>query len=156
MACAHFDPLYCLTDPMGGRSFKCLRAFYNAWHIMHKSSDLVMAFFDWLDWGPGRNLILKNLPYCRRDVFRGYVKYNETEKEEYRVEIEAQTKAVADTNEEETVLTLVFAESGLPVPAGNWSFVWDTDRELYLVEDKKKYVHPNGGSWKWGHMTING
>lgn len=43
---------------------------------------------------------------------------------------------------EGSAVRLSFAHSGLPVPDGEWLFVWGRDKKLYLVREKRaKFIH---------------
>lgn len=118
-----------LEDPKVGRP--CLIPYYRHWLSQVPFSG--EPFFQWLDYGSGRHL---ELPICsRKRVDGNHIEFFDvTERRNAMVDLNI--SAQGDT------VRLLFAHTRLPVPRGEWLFVWGRDKRLYLVrEQRAKFIH---------------
>ena len=151
-----------------GREFKCLDSFYALWEKKPFSGE---PFFDWLDYGSGREL---ESEACDRERFnrRRYAILNQTEREasrvEFRIETHVHTKHLGNDDKQNATATttttsmsdmvhVVFAATQEPVPEGIWLSVHDLNHNLHLIQGGQ-FPAPDYpfDYWKRGHASVTG
>ena len=121
-----------MEDPMGGRNWKCLAKFFQNWTDITEDIPrypLFQSFFEWLDFGDGRDVEV--IPECTKEDFNHhrYWKFTATE----RAETEVQFKVYGDRRAH-----VRFVKSKSFVHNGTWQFVWGIDRKVYILDEKER------------------
>jgi hypothetical protein len=130
-----------MEDPKGGRDAVCFKSWYEAWQTQIPFSG--EPFFDWLDYGSGRHVFINN-PVCVRDHPRRYYQMPDSQVMEVVVTVQVRSDGSV----------ALVSRLGVPVPKGNWLFIWGTDERIYLIKDGN--IHKNGLVYKSGHCSANG
>jgi hypothetical protein len=131
-----------MEDPKGGRDAVCFKSWYEAWQTQIPFSE--EPFFDWLDYGSGRHIVVMNNPACARDDPRRYYQMPDSQVKEVVVTVQVRSDGT----------TALVSRLGVAIPEGNWLFIWAPDERIYLIQDG--YIHMNGLVYKSGHCSANG
>lgn len=133
-----------------GREYKCLDLYNKRWQDEQPFSG--QPFLHWLDHGHGRHV---EDPRCLRERLnrRRYRKFNVTQIDQSRVELKACGGGDGDNKNK---VCAVYAATQEPVPAGDWSSVWDLNQTLYLLKDGKFPADDTVPFeyWKVGHCSV--
>jgi hypothetical protein len=135
-----------MVDPMGGRNFGCLSKYFFNWTFTNTTTTeqgsmprfpVFESFFEWLDFGPGRDLELfdedsrnKSCPKSHFDMGR-HRKFTETERARFEIGFN-----VDKTKNGGRIFNVSFVASNFPVYNGEWLFVWGVDRKIYALDEK--------------------
>jgi hypothetical protein len=131
-----------MEDPQGGRDAVCFKSWYQAWQTQIPFSE--ETFFDWLDYGSGKNVVVSNNPKCVRDHPRRY----------YKMPLPQVMEVVATVQVRSDGSAALVSRLGAAIPEGNWLFIWATDERIYLIQDGD--IQMNGLVYKSGHCSANG
>lgn len=124
-----------MEDPIGGRSYRCLGEYFDIWKDQQgvvSRIPLIDSFFEWLDYGDGIDLNRTDSgrKNCKKAIFnkRRYHKFTETDRRQHEVQF-----GIRDANQTTSALAMTYVFDDWPIEDGTWTFVWGTDKKLYLI-----------------------
>jgi hypothetical protein len=128
-----FQGVIRMIDPMGGRTHRCLEKHFQYWANITEDiprEPVFESFFEWLDYGEGRNIEMGS--FCSKRVFdeKRYLKYTATER--------ARTELRFDVDEIGRISRAFYAYSNQTVNSGVYVFVWGRDRKIYILDESKR------------------